>query len=153
ERVAFRRGLLDEEADQSEPVDRVYDVNGLRIIALDSTVPGQHHGEISDEQLAWLRRELEVPAPDGTLIALHHPPVPSPIGLIALIELRDQERLAEAERRDHRKLGAELDLFSFPDELGSGLPVFHPRGGIIRKEMEDYSRRRHNEAGYEFVYT
>ena len=51
-----------------------------------------------------------------------------------------QERIAEAERRDHRKLGVELDLFSFPDELGSGLPVFHPRGGIIRKEMEDYSR-------------
>ncbi|WP_396134483.1 threonine--tRNA ligase [Citricoccus sp. I39-566] len=64
-----------------------------------------------------------------------------------------QERLAEAERRDHRRLGAELDLFSFPDELGSGLPVFHPRGGIIRKEMEDYSRQRHTEAGYEFVYT
>ncbi|VXB32190.1 threonine--tRNA ligase [Citricoccus sp. K5] len=64
-----------------------------------------------------------------------------------------QERLAEAERRDHRKLGAEMDLFSFPDELGSGLPVFHPRGGIIRKEMEDYSRQRHTEAGYEFVYT
>ncbi|GAA4778558.1 threonine--tRNA ligase [Citricoccus nitrophenolicus] len=64
-----------------------------------------------------------------------------------------QERLAEAERRDHRRLGAELDLFSFPEELGSGLPVFHPRGGIIRKEMEDYSRRRHTEAGYEFVYT
>jgi threonyl-tRNA synthetase len=64
-----------------------------------------------------------------------------------------QERLAEAERRDHRKLGAELDLFSFPDELGSGLPVFHPRGGIIRKTMEDYSRKRHEEAGYEFVFT
>ncbi|XNZ01522.1 threonine--tRNA ligase [Micrococcus luteus] len=64
-----------------------------------------------------------------------------------------QERLAEAERRDHRKLGAEMDLFSFPDELGSGLPVFHPRGGIVRKEMEDYSRKRHEEAGYEFVYT
>ncbi|WP_431521171.1 threonine--tRNA ligase [Citricoccus muralis] len=64
-----------------------------------------------------------------------------------------QERIAEAERRDHRKLGSELDLFSFPDELGSGLPVFHPKGGIIRKEMEDYSRRRHTEAGYEFVYT
>jgi threonyl-tRNA synthetase len=63
------------------------------------------------------------------------------------------ERLAEAERRDHRRLGAELDLFSFPDELGSGLPVFHPKGGIIRREMEDYSRRRHEEAGYEFVYT
>ncbi|MFJ6416090.1 threonine--tRNA ligase [Paeniglutamicibacter sp. NPDC091659] len=64
-----------------------------------------------------------------------------------------QERIAEAERRDHRKLGVELDLFSFPDELGSGLPVFHPRGGIIRKEMEDYSRARHVEAGYDFVYT
>ncbi|MFT4043496.1 MAG: threonine--tRNA ligase [Gordonia sp. (in: high G+C Gram-positive bacteria)] len=61
--------------------------------------------------------------------------------------------LAEAERRDHRKLGTELDLFSFPDELGSGLPVFHPKGGIIRKEMEDYSRSQHEKAGYEFVYT
>nr|WP_067673839.1 threonine--tRNA ligase [Nocardia miyunensis] len=61
--------------------------------------------------------------------------------------------LEEAERRDHRKLGLELDLFSFPDELGSGLPVFHPKGGIIRKEMEDYSRQRHVEGGYEFVTT
>nr|WP_202627738.1 threonine--tRNA ligase [Cellulomonas sp. APG4] len=63
------------------------------------------------------------------------------------------ERLAEAERRDHRRLGAELDLFSFPDEIGSGLAVFHPRGGIIRMEMEEYSRRRHVEAGYSFVNT
>jgi threonyl-tRNA synthetase len=62
-------------------------------------------------------------------------------------------RIAEAERRDHRRLGAELDLFSFPDEIGSGLPVFHPKGGVIRKELEDYSRRRHEEAGYEFVNT
>ena len=63
------------------------------------------------------------------------------------------DRLAEAERRDHRKIGADLDLFSFPDEIGSGLPVFHPKGGIVRREMEDYSRRRHEEAGYEFVFT
>jgi threonyl-tRNA synthetase len=63
------------------------------------------------------------------------------------------ERLAEAERRDHRRIGAELDLFSFPDELGSGLPVFHPKGGIIRTEMEEYSRKRHVEAGYSFVNT
>ena len=63
------------------------------------------------------------------------------------------DRIAEAERRDHRKLGTELDLFSFPDEIGSGLAVFHPKGGIIRREMEDYSRRRHEEAGYEFVYS
>jgi threonyl-tRNA synthetase len=61
--------------------------------------------------------------------------------------------LAEAERRDHRRLGAELDLFSFPTEIGSGLPVFHPKGGIIRRVMEDYSRRRHEEAGYQFVNT
>ena len=59
--------------------------------------------------------------------------------------------LAEAEKRDHRKLGAELDLFSFPDELGPGLAVFHPKGGVIRKVMEDYSRRRHEVSGYEFV--
>jgi threonyl-tRNA synthetase len=61
--------------------------------------------------------------------------------------------LEEAARRDHRKLGAELDLFSFPEELGSGLAVFHPKGGVLRKEMEDYSRRRHEESGYEFVNT
>jgi threonyl-tRNA synthetase len=63
------------------------------------------------------------------------------------------ERIAEAERRDHRTHGAELDLFSFPEEIGSGLPVFHPKGGIIRRELENYSRRRHEEAGYEFVNT
>nr|WSZ95085.1 threonine--tRNA ligase [Streptomyces sp. NBC_00857] len=63
------------------------------------------------------------------------------------------EFLAEAEKRDHRKLGTELDLFSFPDELGPGLAVFHPRGGVIRKEMENYSRKRHEDSGYEFVNT
>ena len=61
------------------------------------------------------------------------------------------ERLAEAERRDHRRLGRELDLFSFPDEIGSGLAVFHPRGGLIRRLMEDYSRERHHAGGYQFV--
>ncbi len=59
--------------------------------------------------------------------------------------------LAEAEKRDHRKLGSELDLFSFPEEIGSGLAVFHPKGGVIRRVMEDYSSKRHEEAGYEFV--
>ena len=69
-------------------------------------------------------------------------------------ELRDYlERLAEAEKRDHRKLGVELDLFSFPDELGSGLVVFHPKGGIIKREMEDYVRARHIEEGFQYVGT
>jgi threonyl-tRNA synthetase len=63
------------------------------------------------------------------------------------------ELIEEAQRRDHRKLGVELDLFSFPDEIGSGLAVFHPRGGIIRRELEEYSRRRHEQAGYQFVNT
>lgn len=62
-------------------------------------------------------------------------------------------RVAEAERRDHRRLGAELDLFHFPPEIGSGLPVFHPKGGLVRKLMEDYSRAEHERGGYEFVYT
>ena len=64
-----------------------------------------------------------------------------------------QERVEEAAKRDHRRLGAELDLFSFPEEIGSGLAVFHPKGGIIRRVMEDYSRQRHEEDGYEFVYS
>ncbi len=73
-------------------------------------------------------------------------------------ETKDAQRdylhmLEEAEKRDHRRLGVELDLFSFPDEIGSGLAVFHPKGGVIRREMEDYSRRQHERAGYEFVNT
>jgi threonyl-tRNA synthetase len=63
------------------------------------------------------------------------------------------ELLAEAEKRDHRRLGQELDLFSFPEEIGSGLAVFHPKGGIVRRAMEDYSRKRHEEESYEFVYS
>jgi threonyl-tRNA synthetase len=63
------------------------------------------------------------------------------------------DRLAEAEKRDHRKLGAELDLFSFPDEIGSGLVVFHPKGGVVKREMEDYVRRRHIEEGFQYVGT
>jgi threonyl-tRNA synthetase len=62
-------------------------------------------------------------------------------------------RIEEAQRRDHRRLGSELDLFSFPDEIGSGLPVFHPKGGVIKREMEDYVRRRHIEEGFEYVGT
>ena len=73
---------------------------------------------------------------------------PSQDDLNAYLEL-----LAEAEKRDHRKLGQELDLFSFPEEIGSGLAVFHPKGGIVRRAMEDYSRKRNEDEGYEFVYS
>ena len=94
DRGAFRSGLLDQ-LPTTQPIDRVHDVNGLRIIALDSTVPGAHYGEISDAQLDWLAEELSSPAPHGTILAMHHPPVPSVLDLSVLVELRDQPALAE----------------------------------------------------------
>ncbi|CAN5180532.1 3',5'-cyclic adenosine monophosphate phosphodiesterase CpdA [soil metagenome] len=93
-RAAFRAGLLDQ-LPSMKPIDRVHDVNGLRIITLDSTVPGSHHGEISPAQLDWLAEELSSPAPHGTILALHHPPVPSVLDLAVMVELRDQASLAE----------------------------------------------------------
>jgi Icc protein len=94
ERAAFRHGLLDQ-LPIVTPVDRVHMINGLRIISLDSTVPGYHHGEISGDQLDWLAEELSTPAPHGTILAMHHPPVPSVLDLAVLVELHDQAGLAE----------------------------------------------------------
>lgn len=93
DRANFRTGLLDQPADDA-PVDHSYYINGLRIITLDTSVPGYHHGEISPEQLEWLAAELSTPAPDGTILALHHPPVPSVLDLAVLVELRGQAALA-----------------------------------------------------------
>lgn len=76
------------------PQDRVYWVGGLRIIALDSSVPGYHHGDLTPKQLAWLKAELSISAPEGTLIALHHPPLPSPVELMAVLELQGQAEFA-----------------------------------------------------------
>ncbi|QHO71207.1 phosphodiesterase [Marisediminicola antarctica] len=97
DRSTFRRELLGQ-LPTSNPIDRVHDINGLRIIALDSTVPGHHHGIVSDEQLDWLAEELSVPAPHGTILAMHHPPVPSVLDLAVLVELREQDGLAEVIR-------------------------------------------------------
>jgi Icc protein len=94
DRGAFRAGLLGEHP-SARPVDRVYDVNGLRIITLDSTVPGAHWGKVTDEQLDWLAEELSVRAPHGTILAMHHPPLPSVLDLAVAVELRDQSGLAE----------------------------------------------------------
>lgn len=94
ERRAFRAGLFGE-VPTDKSVDRVYDVNGLRVITLDSTVPGHHHGEVSGEQLDWLAEELAIPAPHGSILAMHHPPVPSVLDLAVSVELRDQRSLAE----------------------------------------------------------
>jgi Icc protein len=94
ERNAFRESLLGEPA-KTTPIDRVYDVNGLRVISIDSTVPGHHFGELSGAQLDWLAEELSFPAPHGTILAMHHPPLPSVLDLAVAVELRDQPGLAE----------------------------------------------------------
>ena len=92
-RAAVRVCLLDEEP-SVEPLDRVHWFGGLRVIALDTTVPGRHHGELTARQLQWLAAELATPAPEGTVLAMHHPPVPSVLDLAVLVELQDQQRLA-----------------------------------------------------------
>jgi 3',5'-cyclic-AMP phosphodiesterase len=93
-REVFREELLGEQA-SLRPIDRVYDVNGLRVITLDSTVVGEHHGEVTASQLDWLAEELSTPAPHGTLLAMHHPPLPTVLDLAVVVELRDQAALAE----------------------------------------------------------
>ncbi len=108
DRGAFREHLLAERPidrpadrpvdrvyDADRPVDRVYDANGLRIITLDSSVPGHHHGEVTSAQLDWLAEELSTRAPHGTILAMHHPPLPSVLDLAVAVELRDQAGLAE----------------------------------------------------------
>lgn len=93
DRGRFRDSLLDEHP-STTPVDRVYDINGLRVIALDSTVPGHHYGEVADAQLTWLADVLSTPAPHGSILAMHHPPVPSVLDLAVTVELRTQKELA-----------------------------------------------------------
>lgn len=93
ERTAMRRDLLGLEATE-EAITGVWDLGGLRLIALDSTVPGWHHGDLDAAQLDWLGEMLAEPAPLGTVLALHHPPLPSHVPLFDILELRDQDRLA-----------------------------------------------------------
>lgn len=93
ERSSFQRVLL-EEPPLPAPVDRRYDLGGLRVLVLDSSTPGVHHGEVTADQLRWLGQQLETPAEDGTLLVMHHPPVPVVQDLAVLSELRGQEELA-----------------------------------------------------------
>lgn len=97
ERPALRAGLLDLEPSE-EPVTGVWDLDGLRVIALDTSVPGWHHGDIDERQLAWLADVLSEPAPHGTLLAMHHPPLPSHLPLFDILELRRQDELARVLR-------------------------------------------------------
>ncbi|MDJ0396317.1 phosphodiesterase [Rhodococcus sp. G-MC3] len=97
DRATFRVRLLDQEPSTGS-VDRVHDIDGLRVITLDSTVPGQHHGALSSDQLDWLTEVLVTPAEFGTILAMHHPPVPAVLDLAVLVELRDQKDLADVLR-------------------------------------------------------
>ncbi|MHA7282075.1 phosphodiesterase [Arthrobacter sp. TMS2-4] len=125
DRAAFREGLLDEApaGRGDDPVDAVHFLDGLRIITLDSTVPGRHHGELSDGQLRWLAAELEVPAPHGTILALHHPPVPSVQDLAVLVELRDQRSLADVVRGSDVRTILAGHLHYSTTAMFAGVPV------------------------------
>jgi Icc protein len=96
-RANFRTELLGQEPSQA-PIDHVDYIGGLRVITFDTTVPGSHYGEISERQLDWLAEQLSFPAPDGTILAMHHPPVPSMLDLSVAVELRDQAGLAQVLR-------------------------------------------------------
>jgi Icc protein len=97
ERPALRQGLLDQEP-TLEPITGVWDLDGLRLIALDTSVPGWHHGDLDQAQLGWLAGVLREPAPHGTLLAMHHPPLPSHVPLFDILELRHQDELASVIR-------------------------------------------------------
>ena len=116
--------LLFGEEPSTAPQDRVFDINGLRIISFDTSVPGYHHGAISDEQLDWLADVLATPAPHGTVLAVHHPPVPTPLlWAMEMLELQDQDRLARVlEGTDVRAiLGGHLHYSSH--STFAGIPV------------------------------
>lgn len=97
DRSTFRTHLLGQ-PESTEPVTSSHDINGLRVLVIDTSVPGHHYGEISEDQLLWLSNELETPALDGTILALHHPPIPAVLDMAMTVELRDQYKLAEVVR-------------------------------------------------------
>ncbi len=103
--------------------DRVHEVNGLRIISLDSTVPGYHHGDLETSQLEWLRDVLATPAPDGTVIALHHPPLPTPVDLMAVIELDHQDEFADVVRGTDVRVILGGHLHYSTTGMFAGIPV------------------------------
>lgn len=123
ERPEMRRDLLGEDYSQ-KAIRHAFDLDGLRLIALDSTVPGWHHGRIDDEQLDWLRDKLNKPAPRGTILALHHPPLPSHVPMFDILELQNQTAFAEAiEGSDVRAILAGHLHYSMSGSF-AGVPTF-----------------------------
>ena len=122
ERARYESELFDV-AGTDAPQDRMYDFDGLRLIAFDTTVPGYHHGDISDEQFDWLEAQLATPAPLGTVLAMHHPPVPSPVDAMAILELRRQDRLAEVLRGSDVRVILGGHLHYSTHSTFAGIPV------------------------------
>jgi 3',5'-cyclic AMP phosphodiesterase CpdA len=122
ERAAYA-SLLFDEGETDAPQDRVHDVRGLRVISLDTTVPGYHHGEITSSQLEWLTRVLSTPARHGSILAMHHPPVPTPLEVMAVLELHDQPALAEVLRGSDMRLILGGHLHYSTHSLFAGIPV------------------------------
>lgn len=122
ERAAYA-SLLFDEGETDAPQDRVHDVRGLRVISLDTTVPGYHHGEITSSQLEWLTRVLSTPARHGSILAMHHPPVPTPLEVMAVLELHDQPALAEVLRGSDTRLILGGHLHYSTHSLFAGIPV------------------------------
>jgi Icc protein len=122
DRKNFRINLLDEYPSEAT-IDHVYNINGLRIISLDSSVIGHHYGEISDAQLEWLKNELATPAPHGTILAMHHPPIPSVLHLAAVVELQDQKKLADVIRGSDIRSIIAGHLHYSSNAMFAGIPV------------------------------
>ncbi|MEO7146659.1 MAG: phosphodiesterase [Terrimesophilobacter sp.] len=122
DRRAFRGSLLGE-APAGTPIDRVDDINGLRIITLDSTVPGHHYGDVSDAQLVWLGSVLSTPAPHGTILAMHHPPIPCVLDLAVTVELRRQKHLAAVIRGSDIRSIIAGHLHYSATAMFAGIPV------------------------------
>ena len=127
DRAAFRGSLLGDTArgdnDPTAPVDAVTTVKGLRIITLDTSVPGYHHGDLSQEQFDWLATALTEPAAHGTVLALHHPPLPTPVGLLSILELREQHRLAAVLAGSDVRIVLAGHLHTATQGLCAGIPV------------------------------
>ncbi|HWH98306.1 MAG TPA: metallophosphoesterase [Pseudolysinimonas sp.] len=154
DRAAFRTGLLGE-AGGDAPVDRVYWTGGLRVITLDTTVPGAHHGEIDDAQLTWLAAELARPAVDGSILAMHHPPIPSLLDLAVSVELRGQSRLADVLRGSDVRaiLGGHLHYSS--TATFAGIPVSVASASCYTQDLlapEGGSRPREGARAFNFVH-
>jgi 3',5'-cyclic-AMP phosphodiesterase len=153
-RESFRQVLL-EESPSPAPVDRSYDVKGLRVITLDTTVPGRHHGELGPGQLVWLADELRTPALHGTILAMHHPPVPCVLDLAVLVELRDQPALAAVLRGSDVRAILAGHLHYSTTATFAGIPVSVASATCYTQDLTVPTgalRGRDDAQGFNFVH-